>query len=292
MALICCLFVLPLVGCGGSDEWQDKLSGSISMQVVAGRSSISQNFAFPAGVKQLSEDVEQEKIDAYISDLENQIRLKVWNRMFLNYFAVYSQNPNNEFLIGGENVDFKQAAYNRTTDKVEFSFNFKSYAAWNYYHPKSESGEGEQTGDENLFLDINETQGAFPFSQQTENDGRVGEIYAKIISDVQEAHFSEAERENITKPGFSYEYVTIHKRVHSNADYVVNENDYYRHIWQCEFDGLGSGKTVELKTVNANRGWWYLVALASAIGVAGITCGGIYIAGRTKKAKNQNKKKD
>lgn len=286
---LCCLMAIPLVGCGGGSS--DRNKNAISMQVVAGRSSVSQSFAFPAGVKNLPENTPEEKIAHYIEELESAIKLKIWNRMFLNYFAVYSQNPNNDFLIGGENVDFKQAAYNRTTDRVEFSFNFKSYAAWNYYHPKSSEGEEQEDANgENLFLKIDQSQGQFPFAQETEA-GRVGEIYAKVISDTQAACFDSSELEKFAAPDFEYQYITTHKRVHSNADAVEREGDYYRHIWRVSDEGLGSGKTVELKTVNANRGWWYLVALGSALAVAGIASGALFISDKLKKSKIDNKKK-
>lgn len=287
--ILCCLMVLPLVGCGGGGAPSG--TNAISMQVVAGRSSVSQSFAFPAGVKSLPEGTAQEKVDKYIEELENAIKLKIWNRMFLNYFAIYSQNPNNEFLIGGDYVDFKQAEYNSRTDKVEFSFNFKSYAAWNYYHPKNSSGEEQdEANNENLFLKIDLSQGDFPFAQETEN-GRVGEIYAKVISDVQAEHFDISELENVKAPSFEYQYVTFHKRIHSNADAIERDGDYYRHIWTSSKEGLSSGKKVELKTVNANRGWWYLVALGSALAVAGITIGAMFISDKIKKFKIENKKK-
>lgn len=256
--------------------------------MVAGQNSVSQNFAFPANANYfLEKEQPKENVDQYIEELQNNLRLKVWNMMFLNYYATYSKNPVEKFKIGGDQVVFSQVQYNSKTDRVEFSFKFNSYAAWKYYHPSSDDDEEEDDG--NLFLNIDRSEGEFVFSQSV-GEGTLGDVYAGIIEDAQKAHFSEELISGLSTLSFCYDYVTVHKRIHSNADEVISADGYYHHVWRSPLDKLSDGKTVALKTVNADRGWWYLVVLGGVVAGVAISLMIVFIIDKSKKTKKENKK--
>lgn len=285
--LFCGLCVLTLSGCQSYSLATIQSSSNLSMQVVAGKGFVSQRFAFPTYAKELvKQGKSQTQVDEYIEELEASVRNDVYNRMYLSYYSVYASRPNNNYLIGSSQVEFKTATYNPKTDKIEFSFNFNSYAAWNYYHPSS--GEEGEDDDENLFLNISSSQGIFPFAQ-TAGETTVGEKYAGLIDSALQNHFSQSDIEKLEELSFSYDYVTYHKRLHSNADEIVENGGYYHHIWTASRSNLNSEKQIKLTSVSAVRGWWYLVVLASVVGAAGIGCSVIFVTNKIK-AKKRNKK--
>lgn len=280
MLLVCLALVFPLLGCQTQTKPQlNKNAYEIDLSV--GQSAVAQRFAFPAQTDFLAENkASQQQIEEYLASLIKQIRLQVWNVLFLNYFAIYSQMPNNDYVIGGDLVDFGEVEYNPSYDCVEFTLMFKSYAAWNYYH-KAEDDDKQQD-DGNLFLDEELSQSKFIFSQQS-GGITLGQRYYDIVHSVMEEHFADI-AQSAPAPQFRYDYATFHKRVHSNAD-ITYYDGLYHHVWQQEMQDLGQEKIVEIKTVNAERGWWYLVVLCSALGVAGIGALSIFIAGKCKKSK-------
>lgn len=281
--LFCGLCVLTLAGCQYSSLATIRSSSNLTMQVVAGKSFVSQNFSFPTYAKTLLKNGQQQAdVENYVAELEATIRTGVYNKMYLTYYAVYSSSPNNNYLIGSEQVNFRAPAYNSKTDKIEFSFNFNSYAAWNYYHPSSDEEDDGET--KNLFLNIDLSQAAFPFSQ-TSGETTIGERYAGLIDAALSNNFSQSDIEDFAEMSFSYDYVTTHKRLHSNSDEKVENGGYYHHIWTLSRGGLTNEKTIEIKTVSAVRGWWYLVVLVSVVGATGIGCLIIFI---TNKAKRKN----
>lgn len=285
--LFCGLCVLTLSGCQSFSLATIQSSSNLSMQVVAGKSFVSQKFTFPTYEKELlKQGHTQNEVDEYIAELETSVRSNIYNKMYLSYYAVYAARPDNNYLIGGDLVDFNAAKYNFGNGRIEFSFNFNSYAAWNYYHPSSDE-EGEDDG-ENLFLNISSSQGIFPFAQ-TAGETTVGEKYAGLIDSALQNHFSQSDIEKLEELSFSYDYVTYHKRLHSNADEIVENGGYYHHIWTASRSNLNSEKQIELTSVSAVRGWWYLVVLASVVGAAGIGCSVIFVTNKIK-AKKRNKK--
>lgn len=251
------------------------------MQVVAGKSFVSQNFSFPTYAKTLLKyGHSQADVEKYVDELENSIRTNVYNKMYLGYYAVYAAKPDNNYLIGSKQVEFCTPEYNSKTDKIEFSFNFNSYSAWNYYHPSSGGDADEEN--KNLFLNIDSSQSAFPFSQSTGSE-TVGEKYAGIVDSSLLNNFSQSDVEKLDEMSFSYDYVSTHKRLHSNADEKIENSGYYHHIWTLSRSKLNDEKTVEIKTVSAVRGWWYLVVLVSVVGVTGIGCLIIFITNKARK---------
>ena len=256
--------------------------------MVAGQSSVSQNFAFPANAKYFLEKEESsETVNAYVEELKNNIRSKVWNIMFLNYYSVYSQNPVEKYKIGGDQVVFSQVEYNSAADRFEFSFKFNSYGAWKHYHPSS--GEDDKPDEGNLFLAIDSSESEFVFGQSV-GDSTLGQMYAAIVEDAQKKYFSQELVAGLNTFTFCYDYVTPHKRIHSNADEVVSADGYYHNLWRCSIDELSEGKTVALKTVNANRGWWYLVVLGGVVAGVAIALVTVFIVSKAKKSKKENKK--
>ena len=88
--LFCGLSILTLSGCQNSSSATISSPSNLHMQVVAGSNFVIQNFAFPTGAKALIKNgEEQEKVETYISQLKNELRVKVWNKMYLNYFSIY-----------------------------------------------------------------------------------------------------------------------------------------------------------------------------------------------------------
>lgn len=255
---------LTLTGC----QTQQAPTGSITMAISAFTSGVSQSFSLPANTEYYRENGQSEQaIELYVQDLESTIRTKLWNNMFLQLYAVYLANPIEEFALGGDIVSLKQVAYNSVSDSVSFSFVYGSYDAWRYYHPSSDEEEPDQTND-SLFLEVDESEGSFPFSQLSGSEP-AGYIYAQVIEEVKLRHFPAELVEAEAEMTFAYNYATTHKRVHSNADYIFSDS-LYHHVWQQSYSELSNAKTIQLYTVSANRGWWYLVALGAALVVAAI----------------------
>ena len=249
------------------------------MAISAFTSGVSQSFSLPANTEYYRENGQSEQaIELYVQDLESTIRTKLWNNMFLQLYAIYLANPIEEFALGGDIVLLKQVAYNSVSDSVSFSFVYGSYDAWRYYHPSSDEDEPDQTND-SLFLEVDESEGSFPFSQLSGSEP-AGYIYAQVIEEVKLRHFPAELVEAEAEMTFAYDYATTHKRVHSNADYIFSDS-LYHHVWQQSYSELANAKTIHLYTVSANRGWWYLVALGAALVVAAI--GVPFLAKRNKK---------
>lgn len=266
---------LTLTGC----QTQQAPTGSITMAISAFTSGVSQSFSLPANTEYYRENGQSEKtIELYVQDLESTVRTRLWNNMFLQLYATYLANPIEEFALGGDIVSLKQVAYNSVSDSVSFSFVYGSYDAWRYYHPSPDEEEPDQTND-SLFLEVDESEGSFPFSQLSGSEP-AGYIYAQVIEEVKLRHFSAELVEAEAEMTFAYDYATIHKRVHSNADYTFSDS-LYHHVWQQSYSELANTKTIHLYTVSANRGWWYLVALGAALVVAAI--GVPFLAKRNKK---------
>ena len=266
---------LTLTGC----QTQQAPTGSITMAISAFTSGVSQSFSLPANTEYYRENGQSEQtIELYVQDLENTVRTRLWNNMFLQLYAIYLANPIEEFALGGDIVSLKQVAYNSVSDSVSFSFVYGSYDAWRYYHPSSDEEEADQTND-SLFLEVDESEGSFPFSQLSGSEP-AGYIYAQVIEEVKLRHFPAELVEAEAEMTFAYDYATTHKRVHSNADYTFSDS-LYHHVWQQSYSELANAKTIHLYTVSANRGWWYLVALGAALVVAAI--GVPFLAKRNKK---------
>lgn len=279
--LFCGFCVLTIAGCQPSSLATINSSSNLTMQVVAGKSFVSQNFSFPTYAKTLLKNGHsQTDVEKYVDELESSIRTNVYNKMYLSYYAVYAAKPDNNYLVGSKQVSFCPPEYNSKLDKIEFSFNFNSYSAWNYYHPSSSEGDDEEKKD--LFLNIDLSQAAFPFSQSTGSE-TVGEKYAGLVDGVLLNNFSQSDISDFDEITFSYDYVSTHKRLHSNADEKIENSGYYHHIWTLSRSKLNDEKTVEIKTVNAVRGWWYLVTLVSVVGVTGIGCLIILITNKARK---------
>lgn len=258
------------------------------MQVVAGKNFVSQNFAFPTYANALlKNDNDVSSVENYVEELENSIRSSVYSKIYLSYYAVYSSKPDSNYQIGSKQVEFKAPTYNSKTDKIEFSFNFNSYSAWNYYHPGSSEEDDDET--KNLFLNINSSQANFPFSQ-TAGEKTIGESYAELVDAALLNNFSQSEIKNFDEISFSYDYVTTHKCLHSNADEIIGSGAYYHHIWTLSRSNLADEKKVEVKTISAVRGWWYLVTLAAVVGAVGV--GSLIIFVTNKINKKDIKKKE
>ena len=266
---------LTLTGC----QTQQAPTGSITMAISAFTSGVSQSFSLPANTEYYRENGQSEQtIELYVQDLESTVRTRLWNNMFLQLYAIYLANPIEEFALGGDIVSLKQVAYNSVSDSVSFSFVYGSYDAWRYYHPSSDEEEPDQTND-SPFLEVDESEGSFPFSQLSGSEP-AGYIYAQVIEEVKLRHFPAELVEAEAEMTFAYNYATTHKRVHSNADYTFSDS-LYHHVWQQSYSELANAKTIHLYTVSANRGWWYLVGLGAALVVAAI--GVPFLAKRNKK---------
>ncbi len=260
-------------------------SNAIEMQVDVGSNYISQNFSFPANVNHFKKiGATDEEIDEYLSLLNENISKKVWQGMFLSYYAIYALKPNNDYVLGGDNVKVERVQYNSSLDKICFAFRFNSVNAWNYYHPKSEENSDGNSHSGQPFLDINSSTGVFPFSQELEGQ-KIGNIYQNILSFCQQQVFDQEKCYTCPPTTFCYDYVTLYKRVHSNADKVANINGKYHHVWQCDQSQLNQNKKVKLTTINAERQWWYLLVFDISMAVVALSSLGIWLVERKKKSK-------
>jgi len=87
---------------------------------------------------------------------------------------------------------------------------------------------------------------------------------------------------------FNYIYVVPTSRIHTNADEVLMQDNYYFHIWKININNLDENNNsivqIQYWTTSANRVVWYLLAL----GASAIVIAGIFIAGHYKeKSKNE-----
>ena len=286
LLLLCCFCALSLAGC----QKNDLPKSAIVMQIASYSSSVEQTFSLPANTDYYRDNgVDKQTISEYVEALTTSVKTKIWNKIFLNYFLIYSQNPSAEFALDGDQIILNQVKYNASTDTVSFSFVFKSIAAWNYYHPSTGNEETEDNQENGIsFVDVNSSSGIFPFAQLSA-DEPVGYVYAKLIQDEKETFFPAQLVSEEPKVSFVYDYATTHKRVHSNADYVYS-GTLYHHVWIADYDELSEDKTIELYTVNAVRGWWYLTALLIALLVAVVGVIVIYVLKKRKpKVKNNIK---
>lgn len=83
------------------------------------------------------------------------------------------------------------------------------------------------------------------------------------------------------KTKYTYSYAVPTKRLHSNADYVEEFNGYYMHTWEF----TGEPKTIEVWTLTANRGVWYLVIAGATV----LFVIGLFIFNNFKKKKDLQK---
>ena len=256
LAIVFLMLVMSVSLCGCQSY--KPCDNAVIMSISSYSNGVTQSFSMPAGTNYYREKGQDEQvIDSYIENLQTQIRNRLWNTMYLNYYAIYLKNPIEEFALGGDLVKIKAVTYNSVSDSVSFSFVFGSYEAWKYYHPTTQSGD-EAQDDQSVFLEVDFSKGTFPFSQIS-NDQPVGQIYYDVLYQTKLQHFAKDIVESETKPTFVYRYGTTHKRIHSNADFVYEDGLIY-HVWQVDFDDLANENPLELYTVNAVRGWWYLIA--------------------------------
>ena len=277
---LCTCFAFTLVGCNHQERLD--FENKMAMQVVVTQNSISQNFMFPAFAKYFAEHVGEEGTQNYTNYLCEQISKNIWRVYFLNYLAIYSLSPDEKYTPGGKELTIVEVNYNEVDDMVEFAFKFNSLSCWEYYHPSDEDDKEDDSGIN--FIETSSSEGIFPFCQELDGN-KVGDTYTQIIKDTQKKHFSEEQVDGCPKIGYVYDYVTYHKRVHSNADSVIYQAGNYHHVWQSDNLELAQDKTIILSTNNANRGWWYLVVLIPVVVLTGGICLGIWIYQRNKNKK-------
>ena len=282
LALIC-IFAVSLVGCKSESQYNN----SLILSVQAYDTSVVQSFSISANTNYYrTQGATENEINDYIKGLESTVKQNIWNNLYLNLYATYLSNPNQIYVLGGDYVEIKKPQYNSISDAVIFSFSFKSYDAWRYYHSSDKDSGNEENKDESIFIETERSNGVFPFSQNS-LENTVGEIYAQIINETKLNYFDNEIVKNEDEYNFVYDYATTHKRVHSNADYIYQDT-LYHHIWVAEYQQLKTQKEIQIYTVSAVQEMWYIVTLAVAVGVAGVGIVTIVLYERLKKSKKKN----
>lgn len=88
---------------------------------------------------------------------------------------------------------------------------------------------------------------------------------------------------------FNYVYIVPTARLHSNADEIIQDGNYYYHVWKINTNTLNENSNsiikIEYWTISANRVTWYILAIGISIIVITI----IYFVGKSKEKNNLDK---
>lgn len=83
------------------------------------------------------------------------------------------------------------------------------------------------------------------------------------VYNILKTNLGQSVADNLTKPSYSYNYITSEKRLHSNAERVYNEHGYYVHSFSTTFDNLN--KEIYFYQTEARREIWYAIILTASV---------------------------
>lgn len=209
-------------------------------------------------IKSLSKNKEEEI--SFISTLTT--KLKKLRENYLFKFALkYLENPVDEYKIN-KGVKLTEAVYSSNTDSIGFKIIF-SKGAFSYYN-KSQN-ESEKETKKNLYINKDESNSTFIFSEEDSEYGNVGERFKQdYLSSAKGLSFEE-ELKNKYNPDFIYGYVTPYSQIKSNCNYFTKYNDDFYHFWVVKNNFLINKNTIKIWVLQINYGFWYITILASVL---------------------------
>ena len=83
------------------------------------------------------------------------------------------------------------------------------------------------------------------------------------VYNILKTNLGQSVADNLTKPSYSYNYITSAKRLHSNAERMYNEHGYYVHSFSTTFDNLN--KEIYFYQTEARREIWYAIILVASV---------------------------
>ena len=251
---------LMTIGCSNK---QPLSSDSLFLQTkISSAGGVCQSLGFPTFREELLQSYEESQVESYLKKLKNEIEQKVYNAYFIKYALIYLQQPVEKYKIGGDVVQFSPPFVDG--ERVVISFNFLTQDAWRFYNKQKGSGLNSK---DDAFISTLKTRGVFPFNQKTETGDYQGEYYSNLVKDCIGKSFPKFNI-SLLEFEFEYRYETPYLRLHSNADNVVSTEEGKLHSWSISEKCLNQDKTIEIWIKEANRGWWYLLALIAMIVVS------------------------
>lgn len=277
------LFIFLFSAC--SSEKPISYDNSIVFSLsISSQGEICQEISFPTGEEEMN--LNEEENSSYIKELINKIKHSVFFSYFYNFYNI-SQKVNNEYKLGGENVNYTLPTYMEEEGKISFTFNFATAEAWDAYHPKEESEEDGFVIEKGVFITKGKANGNFVFNEKVlieEKEMTIGEYFYTILSTTREKYFSG----ELEKPDFVYKYSHYSSKIHTNADEKVDNSSGYVNVWRLNFEELGSEKNIEIYTYSPNRWIWYTLALGGTILGVIIACLVKWLCGNKERKKENS----
>ncbi len=258
MAIIfsCCMFF--------SCKPQEPKSNEFIMLSISNDKSgqISQSLYFTLGSEKLKKNgfgnLEVENVKKEL--VKNITRFR--DEFYLSFIITYNSKPDPNYKIG-EKLLISSPSYNKESDTIGFSMIFKDMNTWNYYHPSS-GGENDNT--HIGFMIKTSSEGVFPFAAKF-GEGTVGERYMEAYTSALQT----ATNKSIDySPDFVYDYASPLNAIKSDSEYKL-ESELKHHIWLRKLSEYKENSKINIYTLQANRGLWYLTLLGVVILGLGVT---------------------
>lgn len=248
-------------------------------QYVFGNGSVVQKYDFALNSPHLgSLGLTKGEIEAYKDKLISNFD-HFREEHIANFTLLFMQNEDKkaEYAIGND-LKISKTLYSAEYDNISFSITFENQEVWKFYS-SSRSSSSEQPSEEKPvieFISKEEASSKFPFAQEINYGSEkitVARRYKNAYLNAFEGSSIYSKLQNSYKPDFVYNYATVYNKIKSDSDLrFVDNNGFYHHVWIRE-EGELENATVTLSITNANRGWWYLVALVGTIGLSAISIG-------------------
>lgn len=250
--IIFVMMSLMVCGCSKSSTLP---SNSFSLQTKLNvYGGMSQTITFPTLFQDLKKLYDEPEIDDYLGSLESSIESEIYNNLYLKYWLKYLEDPNKDFIIGGDYVNFERPSINEQKTEISFSLNFSNSAAWRYYNSQGEKESEDENDDGFYFLSKTETKTNFPFSEETASS------YLNVLTNTLNQSFLDFDLNKLNL-SFSYHYITPYSKLRSNADVLSSDQEGYRHVWVQKQEELKNQKEIKIWINTVNKGAWYLLVL-------------------------------
>ncbi len=276
------LFIFLSSGCQTTKtDFGDRIAFSLSLKKDG---SITQTISFPTQEEQMNLSEEQE--DEYVKDLTTELKTTLFFSYFYNFYSISEKGTNEEYKIGGENMNYVMPTYDEEKEQVYFSFYFANSKVWEFYHQKTNEENGYKI-QQGFFIDKGVSSGNLIFNEKikiNEKETTLGNYFYTILSTTQRK-FTDKE---IEKPSFIYEYNHYSNKLHTNADYKSTKENLNSNAWMTTFENLDTKKTIEISIYSPKREVWYSLALS--ITILGVITGCFILYIKENKKEKKEKK--
>ena len=203
--------------------------------------------------------------------------------------SVYQNNQKEEFLPS-ETIKTSAPIYDQKTDSAGFKIKYSSVEVYKFYNEK-DTDRNEVY--KNLLISKQIKESVFPFAEEVE--GKSGKTtLARYYRNEFISACKGLSIENsiaVYNPQFIYDYSSSTNRIKSNADLTYTDaNGKYHYAWGETVNNINSSIIMSMSLTLANRGWWYLFAIAIPLVIMIIAIIAVKIKEKIRKkitAKNQ-----